>query len=195
MALNDIFAKYANDDTLEVEGIVDFAEKELGIASDDIAVYVLAWKLKAEKPASISAEEWRKGMSDLGCKSVADVKKRLDSLRSEIVVKTHFTDFYKWIFRWSREQPTARFIKKDAAIDLWQMLIPRIPNTNWIHMNDWLQFMAEKFAAKTITEDLWTQLLVWITTPNSADLSKYDDAAAWPAAIDQFVQWMNAGKK
>ena len=197
MSVAETFAKYSTDNALHLEGIVAIAEEEMKLdLAEDISFYVLAWKLDAKTPTQISRDEWTSGMSNLGCKTIKDVIARLPGLRAEITSKANFTKFYKWLFQWSKESLTARVVKKDAAVGNWELILKTaLPTGKWTHTDDWIDFIENKYAQKFVTEDLWTQLFVWISTPGSENLASYDESAAWPAAIDQFVSWKNGGKK
>lgn len=48
---------------------------------------------------------------------------------------------------------------------------------------------AQAKGIKVVTKDVWDMLLTFITSVDQANMDDYDDEAAWPVLIDDYVEW------
>lgn len=118
-------------------------------------------------------------------------------------------DIYAFTFPFSLE-PGHKNLPREAAIALWQLLLP----PHFPLLSDWCRFMEER-GPKLVTRDTWT-LLLQFARQIKPDLSNYDEdgasraapvsgrlprasltqapPGAWPVIIDDFVEWIKAGK-
>lgn len=172
-------------DSLHPQHLVVLAE-QLGIGEDDIALYVLAWKLKASEPMTIHKREWVDGLLRMRIDTMAKLKMAVPALRNELSDAINFRDFYFFVFDWTRESTASRYLPNETACTMWPLVFQtkRFPL-----LKQWLDFIANVYK-KGISKDLWRQTLDFSTV----DLNKYDSNGSWPTAMDEFVAWMKINK-
>ncbi|GFZ04034.1 defective in cullin neddylation protein [Actinidia rufa] len=88
--IDGLFYTYANNSSgmIEPEGIETLCS-DLEVEHTDVRILMLAWKMKAEKQAYFTQEEWRRGLKALRADTITKLKKALPELEKEI----SFPDF------------------------------------------------------------------------------------------------------
>jgi hypothetical protein len=100
---------------MSADGFIQFIS-DLGILDlEDIRVLVLMWKLGSlktskGKPGSITREEFKSGMKNLGKKSIADLIPYLPSLDVGFLENIEFREFYKFVFEFNRAEKEHKFL-------------------------------------------------------------------------------------
>lgn len=174
-------------DLMTPEQLPNLAEK-LAISTDDVVMYVIAWKLGAATPFRISLAEWTAGTRTMRITSIKDLQRALPNMRQEIVTSAaQFKKFYEFIFEWTRETEQAKFLPNESACELWELLFA---NRDFPLLMNWLEYCKTEYK-KSVSRDLWKQLLEFsIQFGAESKLAQFDPEAAWPTAIDGFVEWM-----
>lgn len=163
----------------------------LQISADDVVMYILPWKLAAKVPLQISLAEWTDGLRAMRIDSIDKLRQGLPNLRSEIRTANGFKMFYYFVFDWIRETETAKFVSNEAACDVWELIFPA-GGKSFPLLSKWVEFIRNVYK-KNISKDLWRQTHDFAQV--TGDLSKYDSNAAWPTAMDEFVEWMKENSK
>jgi hypothetical protein len=118
-----------------------------------------------------------------------------------------FKDYYKWVFKFSKDAPERKTLDKDVALSIWDQLLPG----HFPLLPQWLEFY-NKSGGKTVrtiqptpiihhptlfffqvTRDLWDQVYDF-GRDIKPDLSNWVDDGAWPVAIDEFVEELQKEK-
>lgn len=153
----------------------------LGISDDDIAIYILAWKLQAKKPYSITRQEWTAGFTRMKIEGIDKLKVAVPALRGEIQTPNAFKDFYFFLFDWLKETPAAKQVTNEVAVTMWPLLFK---GRHFPHLAVWLEFI-EKIYKRAVSKDLWRQTLDFA----SCNIASYDPSGSWPSAMDEFFEW------
>lgn len=62
-------------------------------------------------------------------------------------------------------------------------------STPWLQL--WLEFVGDN-SVKGINADVWNQTLVFAEESTKDDTLKWwSEESAWPALVDEFVEWIN----
>jgi hypothetical protein len=150
---------------------------------DDIAIFALAWRFKCKNPTSFTREEWNNGWKTLKVTNQGAAKNIIGGLRAETVPDDAFRSFYDFVFEWSREVNTARFVATETAVAMWPLLWK---NRSFGHLTKFIEFLNKK-SVKSITRDVWQQM--WhFSKLSAAQISSYDFSSAWPSLFDDFVE-------
>ena len=100
---------------------------------------IISWKMGAAQMCVFTKEEWTRGMTEIGyllfflfyrcdiytserVSSVAELKKKIPSLYSEINNSAEFAQFYEFVFTFSKK-PDQRSLELDIAVNVsffWQ---------------------------------------------------------------------------
>ena len=154
----------------------------LQTSEDDVAMYVIPWKLKCATPTKISKTEWVHGFQQMRIDSLEKLRTSLPLLRNELANSGNFRDFYYFLFDWIKETPGAKYLSNDCAVSMWSLVFQ--PKTFPL-LKDWLMFTSQ-ISKKNVTKDLWKQTLDFSSV---TQLSQYDPAGSWPTTMDEFVDW------
>uniref|UniRef100_A0A7S2SVP2 Defective in cullin neddylation protein n=1 Tax=Rhizochromulina marina TaxID=1034831 RepID=A0A7S2SVP2_9STRA len=187
-ALFQRLADQEDPSVIGLEGIGVLCE-ELGLdATTDIRAMVLCFKLGSKaRPGEISREEFMEGMQSLHCGDVKDLERIMPSLDLGFMEKRQFRDFYRFAFRFNLEGTM-----KTLAMDDVLTLLPMAIHDRSKFLDDFIQFLPQSGTTR-VSADQWNSFLEF-SRDVSEDLQDYDDAAAWPVLLDEFVDWLRNGK-
>ncbi|CAE7225058.1 Dcun1d1 [Symbiodinium sp. KB8] len=197
-----MFAKYAGQPTVSAAAWRPVADASSGaIDADGIEklcedlgldiygspeVLMLGYVMQADDLTDISNESFTRGMSALGTSTVEELKAEMPKLAARITGgSAEFAAFFKYAFN-ANKREGMRVLDGEVAVGLIRLLLgPR-----WA--------LAEKFASflesqeiKNVTKDTWMQTLAFSKAfPSSVE--SYDEDAAWPVVIDDFVASLKA---
>ena len=175
-----------DEDSIDTNGILKFAD-ELGIdAETDSVMLVLAEIMKAKQILHFSRQEFRTGMTALGCDSPASLKPKLAAVRNQLLDKRRFKEIYLFLYSYALDAGQ-KIMSKDMAIGLWKLLFPQ----RFALFPKWIQFF-EKNSKHGVSKDLWGQFLAFTELPgmNEGDFTAFDAIDAWPLVLDEFVSFI-----
>lgn len=184
----------SDTDPLEAAHLAYLAEK-LEIDSDDIALYVLAWKLGCAMPFTVQRKEWCQGLAALGVDSLPTMKSIIPALRAETSHPKSFKEFYFWIFMWLRHSEMVKFLQVETAVTMWPLFFDSLTTGHTFPvLDEWLEFWSTQKVGKGVTKDVWRQTFDFTAVDIYSDLSPtnpkgYDEAGSWPSVMDEFVSW------
>ncbi|XP_059666728.1 uncharacterized protein LOC132312389 isoform X2 [Cornus florida] len=158
---------------------------DIEVDPQDIVMLVCSWHMKAATMCEFTKEEFSAGCKALGIDSTERFRERLEFMRSELKDEKKFREIYNFAFGWAKEKGQ-KTLALSTALGMWQLLFAE---KDWPYMDEWCEFIQEKYG-KSISEDLWSQLLEFSSTIEPS-LSNYDAAGAWPFLIDDFVEFLN----
>ncbi|GAX81392.1 hypothetical protein CEUSTIGMA_g8823.t1 [Chlamydomonas eustigma] len=182
-SIEDLYSSYKekDGDTIQAEGVVRFCE-DLDLDPSDIVMLIISYYMGAAVMCEFSKEEFTGGMVKMGCDSLDKLKKKIPDLRSEIRNEERFKDIYAFAYGFSCEKGQ-KCIQLDVALGMWKLLIGE--TKPWPLLEDWCEFLL-KHHNRAISKDTWVQLYDFIQTIKP-DFSNFDETAAWPYLLDEFV--------
>lgn len=164
-----------------VDGISKLLE-ELRLEPTDRMVLIIAWKFKAAVQCEFTKAEFINGMTELGVDDVEKLRRILPQLQTEIADKSKFKNLYQFTFNYAKN-PEQKGLDLDVAIAYWNILL----YDRFKFLDLWTQYLGEHYK-RAIPRDTWN-LLLEFSLMISDDMSNYDEEGAWPALIDDFVEW------
>ncbi|GAA6060964.1 hypothetical protein JCM10212_006546 [Sporobolomyces blumeae] len=202
------FSKFADEDDedkIGMEGAMRLFD-EMGMSLESVHPLILAWDVKA-KPGtfgSYSFSDFRENLRPHKITSVARLKTYLLELESSLYpaqtsrassstspaanlsssLDALFKGFYSFLFPFAKEEGTKGLSSEMAIAVLETALRPRYSLGG--DFVEYAKAQGEKF--KTISSDVWTQLLSFCQTVEP-DLTGFSEDDAWPSTIDAFVEW------
>ena len=149
-------------------------------------VLMLGFVMQAEDLTDISSESFTRGMTVLGTSTIAELKAEVPKLAKRITSGgAEFSAFFKYAFN-ANKREGMRVIDGEVAVGLIRMLL----GSRWALAEKYASFL-ESQEIKNVTKDTWMQTLAFSKAfPSSVDA--YDEDAAWPVVIDDFVASLKA---
>ncbi|EJD04875.1 DUF298-domain-containing protein [Fomitiporia mediterranea MF3/22] len=183
---------------------------DLAVNPEDVVLLAIAYELKAPSMGRWTRSGWLDGWRSLGQDTIGGMQTSLAALSQKLASDSrYFQQVYKYTFDFARSEGQRSLAIEDAQ-GFWSLLIPhglsggalrhvaaedeedevmatdeegwRPEYTEW-----WFEFLQEK-AVKGISKDTWSMFLDFIQAIDSK-FEKYDETAAWPSTIDDFVGW------
>jgi len=197
-ALTKLFDKFAsassNPDTLDVAATQKYFEA-IGVDIEDISSFIVAEIVKCPSMGEITRAGFTTGWSDVGCDTLDKQKRAVQTRRSKLTSDLALRHtVYMFAFNLFLTETSQKSVEKDTAIELWKMLLSppafnwKTTNNDWLVM--WLEFLSQS-SAKGVNKDLWNQTMSFaVETLKDESLSWWDENSAWPALIDEFVEWV-----
>ncbi|KAL5525275.1 DCN1 [Sanghuangporus sanghuang] len=209
--LSAIFDKYKDpeSDDILIDGTIKLCE-DLEVNPEDVVLLAIAYELKAPSMGRWTRKGWIDGWRNLGQDTIEGMRKTLSILSHKLASDArYFQQVYNYTFDFARSEGQ-RSLALDDAQGFWSLLIPhglsdgalrheiedddedeamatdeegwKPEYTNW-----WFEFLREK-GGKGVSKDTWQMFLEFVRVID-AKFEKYDETAAWPSTIDDFVAW------
>ncbi|KAI8474631.1 MAG: Cullin binding-domain-containing protein [Monoraphidium minutum] len=166
------------------DGVGRFCD-DLGVDPSDIVMLVLSWRLNAAAMCEYSRDEFVGGLQQLGCDSVDKLRRRLPEVRADLRDAAKWREIYNYAFGWAKEK-NQKCLQLDVAVGMWQLLFS--DDRAWEHVGPWCEFL-QAHHNRAISRDTWVQLFEFARAVKP-DFSNFDESAAWPYLIDEFVDHM-----
>ncbi|KAL5478987.1 DCN1 [Sanghuangporus weigelae] len=209
--LSAIFDKYKDpeSDDILIDGTIKLCE-DLEVNPEDVVLLSIAYELKAPSMGRWTRKGWIDGWRNLGQDTIEGMRKTLSSLSQKLASDArYFQQVYNYTFDFARSEGQ-RSLALDDAQGFWSLLIPHglsggalrhevedddedeamaMDEEGWKpeYTDWWFEFLREK-GGKGVSKDTWQMFLEFIRAIDSK-FEKYDETAAWPSTIDDFVVW------
>jgi len=171
------------------DGLTKFC-KDLSIdGTEDPVLFVLAYHCNAVDMEGFSKLEFVSGLEKLKLDTVEKIKGYLPVLRKELENQETLKLVYKWAFQFAKSESGHKTVDKEVAGVIWGMLLGR-----YFHVGKFVEYLKkdEQEGVKVINADQWINLYDFALTIKD-DFSNYDENAAWPCILDDYVRWMQEG--
>lgn len=196
--LNQLFDSYKDPDTdsILVDGTLRFCQ-DLGVDPEDVVLLAVAYELKSPAVAEFPREGWLSGWTHLRCDTVPAMQNVLPQLRAKLGSDPqYFATVYSATFEFAKS-PGQRSLPLETAESFWNLLLPHAVRGGALQgapapwsiaqLASWYAFLRET-KVKGISKDTWSMFLEFLKAVDP-QFSAYDEEAAWPSIIDDFVVW------
>jgi hypothetical protein len=178
--------KMCPEGTLDLEGIVALCEA-FQIDPATSAPFVLFYKLGAEGPWQITAEELSSGLAGHSLEPTAkDVGAKIKQWTTDLGTNYEdFSKFYEFVFKFIRPSTSAKAIAFDDVKEPMTVALKVHKKYTFGTPDRLLAFLASK--AKVVSFDLWKQTLRFLHDIKP-DCSNYSEDDVWNSLLDDFVE-------
>ncbi|KAJ5070869.1 rp42 related [Anaeramoeba ignava] len=184
--LEKLFGQYKDKATNRIlmAGVEQYLQ-DMDIDPMDVLSLIVSYFLNSKIMGEYSHEEFVNGWWKYQCDTIERMKAQIPEFQRKIKVESEFLNFYKFVFHFSKDSPDHKTIRSEIAIILWKLLM----KDKFTLLNDWIDFLEnEKKGQSPITFDTW-ELLYDFSKTVKPNLEDYDETAAWPVLIDEFVEY------
>jgi len=191
--LNDIFKKYSDKEDEKImgeEGMLQFF-KDVGVNPEGYETLAIAWYLKSSEMGLYQKDEFVKGFQASSSTNIADIKTQVQTVIKSLSDNNTFKEFYKWLFVHCKEDEKKKTIPVDLSLQLWRIVLgPR--KKDYALLDEWLQYVEDnkEKELKSISKDVWEQSIDFLEEVKK--IGDHNEDAAWPVAIDEFIEFMKA---
>lgn len=202
-AISHLFDKYRDDvqntpDGISVSGTMKYFE-DVGAGLDDVASLIVSEIIQCPTMGEITREGFVNGWSELGGDTIAKQQALLRQRRATLANATPrerdiFKKVYKHTFKLGITATGQRSVDKENCIEFWKLLMTS-PSFNWSTtgtkwLDLWVEFVGQN-SVKGINADVWNQTFAFAEeSVKDETLAWWSEEAAWPALVDEFVEWM-----
>ena len=181
---NSLFESLSNGmDVMDAEKTLAFCE-QLGVDAEAFTAVVLSYHLRSPSMGTFEKTAFSIGAAALGITSLESLKSKLPILEKKATFGgSEFDNVYKFVYSWGCE-PGIRNMKKDVAVGLWKLLIPK---SAYVMIDDWLAYW-EASPARVVTKDEWLSFKRYVDLARTSKSIMIDSDDAWPTAIDEFME-------
>ncbi|KAI5968137.1 DCN1 [Candida margitis] len=121
-----------------------------------------------------------------------------------------FKHLYDFAFGFLKESENQKVLDIDLAISYWKLLLPLITSVylaknesttetdtaNQVEerVQNWYDFLTTSNPRPVITFDTWSMFYLFfleVILPDPRKLSNYDEMAAWPSKMDEYVEYLS----
>ena len=188
-AIDKVFQKYKSpdEDIIGLEGTEQYFN-DLGVDLEDTIALAISCVLGSPTIGEFPRQPFIDGWRTLGCDTLEKMKKKIERLRLDFEENdAFFKKVYQFVFLFIRSEGK-RALEQDVAIEYWSMLLSK----RFALLDDWLAFLEKRNELdnqkRPVQKDTWNMLLEFSNyVDTDPQLDKYDDEAAFPSIIDDFV--------
>lgn len=206
--LVSIYEKYQdtnNPQQIDINGTLQYLE-DLGFEPEDPKSLTLAYFLESPTMGVFNREAFLNNWTEVQAFNIEEMKEFLDKYQQSVVFNgdsensLHFEKLYNFTFDFLMELETQRLLDYESALDYWKLLLPIViehsnPGVGGsvaTRANQWYEFV-ETVHKRGFSKDSWSMFYIFfrdIVVPDPEHLGEYDEMAAWPSIIDEYVEYL-----
>jgi len=201
--LTALFDKYAGKgaDQMDFDATQAWCS-DLEVELDDVVVLAVAELTQAPTMGYFDRKPWIEGWRKVKKDSVEAQQKYVSQLRMELQSsEDYFKKVYLFCFDYAKETGQ-KSLAYEIAAGLWPLLLASAPPSMFTsdsaftpknleqqqeYLEAWLDFLKTAKGGKTVSKDVWTLFLDFAATTDPK-FESFDEYAAWPSVIDEFVE-------
>lgn len=201
--LNSLFNKYMDptDNTVtDIDGTIKYLE-DMKIAPDELDSLTLLYFLKSKSMGIFLRQEFVSAWRKASISSIESMAPYIRLMTSGLLSRDpEFDLLYKFTYGFLLEQDGQKLLPYDLCIDYWRLLLIEGKykgNASLVkRLDQWCVFI-ETEQQRGISRDTWDMFILFIREiilPDPEEMKEYDDMAAWPSVIDEYIQYLRENK-
>lgn len=184
-SLVSIFDKYKEDtNRIGIDGTLQYIE-DLGYDPEHKATLALAYFLESPTLGVFERKTFLRKWHSVQVHDLKGMKAYMKSIDAQLNGNLDYLkDVYRFAFTFLLEEGQ-RALPLETAAEYWRLLLSDIYGDK---IETWISFY-EKQSKATVSKDVWNMFFVFLQDwDKDSKLENYDEAAAWPSLIDEFVE-------
>ena len=185
------FMNYANGKTKKIdENGYEKMGKTLGIdIYMDIFMTYFVYKCGAKQMEFITESEYIKGLKNLKCNTLEEVKKKIIDIRGELLnINTEdFRNFYNYLFDLNVPGTEQEKKKKSISFEVIEVYFNSLFCNQFKIAKEFLDYLKEKKVG--LKWDEWRMFLDFIQNMGTTFPKDYNMAEYYPVIVDEFYLW------
>lgn len=201
--LKNLFDKYmdpADASVTDIDGTIRYLG-DMEIEPDELASLTLLYLLNSRSMGIFLRQEFVNTWKKLSLTTPEDMapyvrEQTLHWLSRDL----EFDKVYKFTYGFLLEQDGQKLLPYDLCIDYWRLLLvygkykenePLVER-----LEQWCTFI-EAEQQRGISRDTWDMFNLFvreIMLPDPEEMKEYDDMAAWPSVIDEYIEYLRENK-
>lgn len=198
LKLVEIFESYkdndGNGDVIGIDGTLRYLE-DLGVDPDNSITLVLAYFLQSPSMGVFHRDTFLESWSRTNINTIDGMSQYLQNLYQTYKSdRDYFKKVYIFAFDFLMEVPGQRILSYDLAIDYWKLLFFERQEFEdcFTRLNQWFDFATNEYK-RGFSKDTWQMFFLFledVIKKDPVNLSAYDEMAAWPSAIDEYIEYL-----
>ncbi|KAM0786075.1 hypothetical protein ACM66B_006886 [Microbotryomycetes sp. NB124-2] len=180
------YADSSNPEEMAIDGTLSYCQ-DLKVEPEDPVMLAVACITKAPSMGRFAKQGWIDAWKEARQDTITGQQSHIQVLRDSMKQPDFFRRVYNFTFDYAKNEGQ-KSLQHETACDLWSLLIPLDPGSHFPeeHLQWWQQFLADK-GSRAVSRDTWNLFLEFVRTIDDR-FEQYDEEAAWPSLIDDFVQ-------
>lgn len=163
-------------DTIGAAGIAKLLE-DMRTTPESVTALLLAWKL-GMSGMSLTKVDFVGAMNRLGCRTVGDLKARIDRIQKEVSANHElFKELFVFAFNFSKEAPEQKVVDVKTSAEMLALVFQASPVRGSSIIQEFVRFLNSGPQQRVINKDQWTCILDFVRTVPS-DLLGYDSSSS-----------------
>ncbi|GAA5878323.1 hypothetical protein JCM8547_006233 [Rhodosporidiobolus lusitaniae] len=188
--LEAMWASYrdeASPDEIGMDGTLKYCQ-DLAVDPEDVVLFALAWFTKAPTMGRFSRKGWVEAWQSVRADTLSKQQDHVNKLRGQLSDPDTFRRVYNYAFEYAKDEGQ-KSMQFAIAQELWKVLVPLDPASAFPseHLDWWVSFLEEK-GGRAVSKDTWNLFLEFVRSIDPA-FKLYDEEAAWPSLIDDYVTY------
>ncbi|KAK6205582.1 Cullin binding-domain-containing protein [Scheffersomyces amazonensis] len=218
LKLYQIYQDPSDYGKINIEGTMKYLQ-DLGIEPEDLESLTLAYLLDSNKIGIFEQVNFLKFWSHYKINDIKKMYSFIKKIHQQIInqditkvwlikkneeEEINFKDVYEYTFSGLLEGDNQNKLDYELSIDYWKLLIPVLINKHNqkfnksikdqinIRLNQWYEFLENDYK-QSISRDKWNMFYLFvqdIIIPDPINLSEYDEMAAWPTIMDEYILYL-----
>jgi DCN1-like protein 1/2 len=186
--LGDVFDKYkdpSDENVIGIDGTIEYLA-DLGFEPEDKVTLALADFLDSPSVGVFERRSFILKWQSVDAKTLDDMKRHLEVLNSKLENDVgYLKQVYQFAFKFLLDEGQ-RTLPLETAIAYWELILKPIYGGK---IDEWSKFLTEEWK-QAISKDAWNMFFVFLQEyEQDPSLESYDETAAWPSLIDEFVEY------
>ncbi|KAI5968887.1 DCN1 [Candida theae] len=220
VSLFDEYKDANNPNVIDIDGTLKYLD-DLQIDPDDVKALTLAFLLKSPSVGVFERDKFISIWQHYKIHDIKSMRKFLDKFHQDVLYdKGSYTDLdtdkavdfkqlYDYTFAFLKESDNQKVLDIDLTISYWKLLLPLITTVYFTknetpangnkdkveeRVNNWFDFLSNSNPRPVITFDTWSMFYLFfleVVLPDPYKLSNYDEMAAWPSKVDEYVEYLS----